>query len=143
MIFWSFPMHIPMSRDEIAQFLEILPAEVDHLWRKGRLQRTIACPYRDNPLLNWSSQYDVLEYALVSGDLPQKLSKEYAALWICNLAEADQDDDFESYGFDEQVQSLLLMALEDGLSSDVKTGVLIATIILVSRFGLKSLCQEP
>ena len=135
-------MHIPVAREEVAQFLETCPMFVDELWRAGRLQRTIGCPYRCNPSLNWSSQYDVLEYALASGDLPVKLTKEEAALWICNLAEVDESGRLEVHSLEGHVSALISMASEDGLSFDVETSARIATTIFVSRHALNTLCLE-
>lgn len=135
-------MHLPVAREEIAHFLEINPTGVDQLWHSKRLQRTISCPYRDSPLLNWSSQYDVLEYALVSDDLPVRLSKEGAALWILILAEADEDEAFRNFTLEGQIDHLVSMAFQDGFATDVSTCVRIATTIFASRFALNNLCQE-
>ena len=66
-------MHIPMAREEIARFLEIGADAVDSLWASGKLQKTLHCPFRRFADLNYSTVYDVLEYALASGDLPVRL----------------------------------------------------------------------
>lgn len=87
-------MHFPLSRDEIASFLELAPSQVDTLWRRDFLQRSLHCPHRPVASLSHSTIYDVLEFALAAGVLPVRLSKECAALWIAQLAESDEWDVF-------------------------------------------------
>ena len=78
-------MHIPMTCEEIAVFLECETKEIQDLWDNGKLLKTQSCPYRKTNAQNQSTIYDVLEYTLSSSDLPVQLSREEAALWIFTL----------------------------------------------------------
>ena len=135
-------MHIPVAREEISRFLEMSEQSVSVAWETGELQRTISCPNRTSPLLNYTSQYDVLEFALSSGSLPACLTKEQAALWISALAEADECDCFQVAQFEDQVCHFVRMAVEDNLGSLNDLTEKIARTILLARSVLSQLCDE-
>lgn len=135
-------MHIPLSRDEIAAFLEIAPKQVEHLWHRKFLQRSLHCEHRPVTSLSYSTIYDVLEYALTAGVLPVRLSKECAALWILQLAELDEWDLFE-YALVAQ-KSILLMesAIDDGLTEMTMDPLRVARVILATQTLLLELCTD-
>ena len=132
-------MHTPMTKEEVACFLELPPSQVEQLWRLGDLQRSLHHPNRPIPELSQSSVYDVLEYALVSGDLPVKLTRELAALWVASLAEADEWEDFSGASWDLQTVMLVRAAQDDGLDCMTVDPELTSIVILSSREVLRGL----
>ena len=135
-------MHIPLSRDEIAVFFEISPEQVDLLWRGEFLQRSLHCTYRPVASLNYSTIYDVLEYALTAGILPVKLSKECAALWVFQLAELDEWDVFESALIAQKAMLMMESAMDDGLVDMTKDPLQVARVILNTQVLLIGLCSD-
>lgn len=126
-------MHVPLTREEVATFLEISVLSVERLWRNGELDRTVYHGTRCSSLLAHSSPYDVLEYALASGILPVMLSRSSSALWLANLAEADEIEGFSTLAWDEQVRYLVWMADEDGLAMITPYPEKTAAVIILSR----------
>lgn len=135
-------MHIPLSRDEIATFLEVAPVQVDQLWHRHFLQRTLHCPFRPITALSYSSVYDVLEYALVSGVLPVRLSRELAALWVAQLAEADEWDLFSGGGLERKISVMIDLAKEDGLASMTDNCPKVAFEVVATQSRLLCLCAD-
>ena len=129
-------MHIPMAREEIACFLEIGADVVDSLWASGELQKTLHCPFRPFADLNYSTAYDVLEYALSSGNLPVRLPKDVAALWVALLAEANESEDYEEARWQRQVELLLDMATEDRLAIITTGAVKVACVVVLAQATL-------
>lgn len=134
-------MHVPMTKDEIASFLELSRCEVELLWQNGLLQRSLCCADRPVPALNCSTVYDVLEYALAAGVLPVRLSKQVAALWVLQLAEADTWDRFTSSDFGTRVCMMVETAVEDGLSTMTPEPGKVAAVVLGAQFSLLELCN--
>ena len=134
-------MHIPMTRDEVAAFLEVCPSEVELLWQTGLLQRSLSCSDRPVASLNYSTVYDVLEYALAAGVLPVKLSKELSALWVLQLAEADAWDRFASSDFGMRVCMMVETAVDDGLSEMTPEPGKVAAVVVATRFALLDRCD--
>lgn len=135
-------MHIPLSRDEIATFFEIAPKQVDLLWRREFLQRSLHCIYRPVASLSYSTIYDVLEYALTAGVLPIKLSKECAALWVSQLAELDEWDQFEDASIVQKAMLMTESATDDGLANMTKDPLRVARVILITQALLLELCSD-
>jgi len=135
-------MHIPLSRDEIAAFFEIAPKQVDLLWQGKFLQRSLHCAYRPVASLSYSTIYDVLEYALVAGVLPVRLSKECAALWISQLSEFDEWDVFESALVVQKATLLMESAIDDGLADMTKDPLRVTRVILATQALLLELCSD-
>ena len=135
-------MHIPMVRDEIASFLEVKGNQVDILWSTGKLQKTLHCPYRPIQDLSHSTIYDVLEYALTSGDLPVSLPREIAALWVAQLAEANEWEGYASAPLQEQVEALLLSAKADNLTNMTLDPAKVAYVAVLTQAALGNICQD-
>ncbi|WP_415400761.1 hypothetical protein [Tateyamaria sp. SN3-11] len=135
-------MHIPLSRDEIAAFFEIAPKQVDLLWRGEFLQRSLHCTYRPVASLNYSTIYDVLEYALTAGVLPIKLSKECAALWVFQLAELDEWDVFERASTAQKAMLMMEAAMDDGLADMTENPLRVASVTLSTQVLLFELCSD-
>jgi hypothetical protein len=125
-----------MTREEIAYFLEIGTDAIDSLWASGKLQKTLHCPFRPFADLNYSTVYDVLEYALASGNLPVCLPKDVAALWVALLAEANEADDYEEARWQRQVELLLDMATEDRLAIITTGAAKVACVVVLAQAAL-------
>lgn len=135
-------MHIPLSRDEIAAFFEIAPKQVDALWHKEFLQRSLHCAYRPVASLSYSTIYDVLEFALTAGVLPVRLSRDCAALWISELAELDEWDVFERASIAQKSDLMLATAMQEGLTDMTKDPSRVAGVILCTQALLLELCSD-
>jgi len=135
-------MHIPLSRDEIAGFLEVAPAQVDQLWRRDLLQRSLHCTHRPVSSLSNSTIYDVLEFALAAGVLPVRLSKECAALWIAQLAEADEWDVFECSPLARKASLMMHVAMDDGLADMTEKPMIVIRVILTTQVLLLEVCSD-
>lgn len=135
-------MHIPLSRDEIASFLEIAPEQVELLWRRGFLIRSLHCSHRPVASLSYSTVYDVLEYALAAGVLPVRLSKECAALWIAQLAEADDWDAFEPAPVTRKTFLMMQCATDDGLVDMTENPLRVVKVILATQSILLKVCSD-
>lgn len=130
-------MHIPMPKAGIAEFLEVGHDDVEQFWKNNLLQRSCPCAAADCFSEGCSSTYDVLEFALSSGDLPVVLSRELAALWVFQLAEADEDHDFASSGFGEKFDALRRTAEFEGLLDITVQPPLVVTTLLASQIVLE------
>ena len=135
-------MHIPMAREEIARFLDNGADAVDSLWASGKLQKTLHCPFRPFADLNYSTVYDVLEYALASGDLPVRLPKDVAALWVALLAEANESEGYEEARWQRQVELLLDMATEDQLTIITTGAPKVASVVVLTQGTLADTCSH-
>lgn len=135
-------MHIPLSRDEIAAFLEVAPTQVDQLWRRDLLQRSLHCTHRPVASLSYSTIYDVLEFALAAGVLPVRLSKECAALWIAQLAEADEWEEFECSPCARKAALMMHTAMEDGLADITEKPTHVIHVILGTQTLLGEVCSD-
>ncbi|WP_299734016.1 hypothetical protein [uncultured Tateyamaria sp.] len=135
-------MHIPLSRDEIAAFLEVAPKQVDLLWSRELLQRSLHCTHRPVASLSYSTIYDILEYALAAGVLPVRLSRECAALWISQLAELDEWDVFESSSIAQKTKLMMESAIDDGLAEKSGDPLGVVYVILNAQTLLFELCSE-
>lgn len=133
-------MHIPLTRDEIAVFLELAPQQVDLLWRRRFLQRSLSCAHRPVAALSYSTVYDVLEYALAAGVLSVRLSKEVAALWVAQLAEADEWDQFAGQSMTRRIWMMMEMARDDGLADMTEAPVRVAREVLLTQARLVEIC---
>lgn len=135
-------MHIPLTKDEIARFLELAPQQVDQLWQRGFLQRSLTCAYRPVSGLSYSTVYDVLEFALAAGVLSVRLSKEVAALWVAQLAEADEWDQFVGQPMTKRILMMVDMAAEDGLAKMTDAPLRVAREVLLAQSDLVDLCAK-
>lgn len=135
-------MHIPLSRDEIASFLELAPSQVDVLWRRNLLQRSLHCPHRPITSLSYSTIYDVLEFALAAGVLPARLTKECAALWIAQLAEADEWDVFAGAPMSRKASLMMEISADDGLAEMTGHPAHVVHVILSSQARLLEFCTD-
>ena len=133
-------MHIPLTKHEIATFLEIGPHEVELLWRTGVLERSLHCAYRPVPELSSSTVYDVLEYALAAGALPVTVSRELAALWVAQLAEADEWEAYQDAAFGQRMSMMLAVAEDDGLAAMTPEAWKVAATVVAAQMGLLSVC---
>ena len=109
-------MHLPLTRREIANFLEFSEQKVEELWETGQLQRSVHCVYRYHEDLTSTTVYDLLEYALSCGILPVCISRELSALWVAELAEADESEFFNSACLSSRIEELLHLAHRGGLA---------------------------
>ena len=135
-------MHIPLALEEVASFLKIPVWVVEGLVRSGHLKRTIGCPYRPNPALYRSSIYDVLEFMLWAGNSQEELRRETAALWVCVLAECDEEDGFQTASTMQQTAQIVETAVCEGFAVNDKCSVRIAENILSTRTKLVRFCEE-
>ena len=135
-------MHIPLTKYEIAAFLEIGSHDVELLWRTGVLERSLHCAYRPVPELSSSTVYDVLEYALAAGVLPATVSRELAALWVAQLAEADEWDAYQRAEFGERMSMMLTMAEDDGLAAMTPEAWKVAATLVAAQIGLVAVCCD-
>lgn len=135
-------MHLPMTPKEIADFLEIQITAVFDLIEAGKLRRTICCPYRHDAALNWSSVYDVLEYALTCGRLSFRLTPELASAWVFLLAEADELACFEQLSTSDQAAMLLEMKYLSDLQPTNDSELSIAYLLLCTRSELMVVCSD-
>ncbi|WP_299283308.1 hypothetical protein [uncultured Tateyamaria sp.] len=135
-------MHIPLSRDEIAAFLQVAPVQLDLLWRRGLLQRSLHCTHRPIAALSYSTIYDVLEFALAAGVLPVRLSKECAALWVAQLAEADELDEFEHASTNRRTALMMEAAIDDGLAAITRDPMHVVHVILATQAILYERCSD-
>jgi len=135
-------MHIPLSRDEIAFFFAIAPAQVDLLWHQDLLKRSLYCVYRPVRSLSYSTIYDVLEFALTAGFLPVRLSKECAALWVSQLAELDEWDIFGSALGAQKALHMMETATDDGLATMTEDPLRVTRVILATQALLIELCSD-
>lgn len=135
-------MHIPLSRDEIAAFFEIAPKQVDLLWQEKFLQKSLYCAHRPVASLSYSTIYDVLEYALVAGVLPVRLSKECAAIWVFQLAELDEWDLFENASVIQKSTLMVESAMDDRLAEMTTDPLRVARVILSTQALLLDLCLD-
>lgn len=135
-------MHIPLSRDEIAAFFQIAPNQVDVLWHREFLQRSLQCVYRPVASLSYSTIYDVLEYALAAGVLPVTLSKECAALWVSELAELDEWDVFEKASIAEKTMLMMESAMDEGLADVTTDPMRVTRAILTTQGVLLEVCSD-
>jgi len=131
-----------MAREEIACFLEISADAIESLWTSGKLQKTLHCPYRPIAVLNYSTVYDVLEYALASGDLPVCLPNDIAALWVALLAEANELEEYEEARWQRQVELLLDMATEDRLAIATIGAAKVACVVVLAQATLADRCRR-
>ena len=135
-------MHIPMTCDEIAGFLEVKKMKVELLWRSGLLQRSFQCAYRPAPEFGYSTVYDVLEYALAAGVLPVTLTKEIAALWVAQLAEADEWDVYSAEALEGRITLMMELSIVDGLSEMTDEPCKVAAVIVAAQTGLVMRCHD-
>ncbi|MDG1183070.1 MAG: hypothetical protein P8N30_10215 [Tateyamaria sp.] len=135
-------MHIPMTCEEIAVFLECETKEIQDLWDNGKLLKTQSCPYRKTNAQNQSTIYDVLEYTLSSSDLPVQLSREEAALWIFTLAEADEWDEYLKMTMHQKVEALMHLTDELTFIKNDQNSAKVSFTILIAQKVLSDICSE-
>jgi len=130
-------MHMPLTQNEIAEFLRVDEATVWELWVSGALQRTYACGDRPIEALNFCTVFDVIEYALTSNNLSVTLSKEQAALWIELLAEAGEDIEFEEGCFSTKEKMLAQAAACEGLHAMTEDSAKVISVLLDTQQSFK------
>lgn len=135
-------MHIPMSRTEIANFLEQTPDDVERAWSSNALQRTVYHEERLSHDLAQSSIFDVLEYALAHGTFPMQLSKEHTSLWILYLCEAAAWEDWADWSVSERAAQLFSFAISEGLCDGREENAKVALTLVVAQIGLLSTCLQ-
>jgi hypothetical protein len=136
-------MHVPMARDEIAEFLETNPTNIEQIWSDGSLKRSISNEIRMYSGLTQSSIFDVLEYAMSSGDLPICVSPTEAAMWVLYLCEACEENEWNELGFEERTANILAVSIEDGLSVTADTrAALTATTLILAHQTLLNICTQ-
>ncbi|WP_415918844.1 hypothetical protein [Tateyamaria sp. SN6-1] len=135
-------MHIPLTRNEIAGFLEINTMQVDLLSATGRLQKSLSCPLRISTEFTYSTVYDVLEFALSAGHLPVTLARETAALWVAQMAEADEWDTYVRASTVRRIEMLIELARDDGLDVMTPNHEKVATSLILSQMALISSASE-
>lgn len=73
--------------------------------------------------------------------LPVTLTKEVAALWIAQLAEADEFEDFAERTIVGKIFVLMDMSIEEGLTEITHERGKVAAIILAAQAQLVDRCQ--
>jgi len=135
-------MHIPLTQDEIATFLQITPTQVQTLWNHCLLDRSLQCAERPLASLGYSTIYDVIEYALVVDVLPVTLTRELAALWIAQLAELDEWDETHSCSIARKSSLMLSAALDDGLADMTDQPDKVVSAVLDAQAALVGRCLD-
>lgn len=135
-------MQIPMTQHEIASFLEVPVTKVHFLWRIGRLEQSFHDTRHPAQELGHSTVYDVLEYALVAGALPVTLTKELAALWVAQLAEADTCQDYRAETLEGRICLTMEMAVQDGLADMTDEPAKVAAVVVATQAGLIMNCEN-
>ncbi|GGX63413.1 hypothetical protein GCM10007385_35690 [Tateyamaria omphalii] len=135
-------MHIPLTQDEIANFLKITPTQVQTLWHHCLLDRSLHCAERPLAPLGYSTIYDVIEYALVAGVLPLTLTRELAALWIAQLAELDEWDEAQPCSNARKSSLMLSAAIDDGLADMTDKPAKVVSTILDAQAVLVAGCLD-
>ena len=82
----------------------------------------------------------MLEYALSRRGSGIVLTREYAAMWVFVLAEADEQDDFVNQSLYRQASTLVAMAVADGFASDDDLALKTANQVLQVRAHLLGIC---
>lgn len=123
-------LNIPLSQTELAVFLDVSKETIETLWDVGLLRRTIACKYRPTGAIAHSSPFDALEYGLASGDLPKRLSRKQAEMWVFCLAEAVEEESYLDGELSQQAKTLYLAAAEEGLTDARQDSCEIASTIV-------------
>lgn len=134
-------VHVPMSREEIAQFLEVSEKEIEVYWQQNQLRRTVYNSARLNSSLAQSSTFDVIELGLVTGALEAQLSKEHAALWVTYLCEACESSTWEAADVEERTLAVFAIACDEGLCvSQDQNAMRIALTMILSLSALVDIC---
>lgn len=134
-------MHLPMSRSEIAEFLNVSSADVELFWQSGQLRRSLCCPCRPISSLNYSTVYDVLECTLTLHKHPFNLSKDSATRWIELLAETDDLHSFENASAQKRTTRLADAAMATGLAAVPRKCAAIAKILICEQAALVRMCK--
>lgn len=133
-------MHFPMSRSEIGLFLGIRPSQVEALWASGHLKKSLSCPYRLVEALNYSTVYDVLEFALTLHGFAQSIPKDVAVCWVELLAEVEEWDDFTESSFEKRIKILLAAAVDAGLTDLTSESRAMAGALIFLQDALMHAC---
>lgn len=134
-------MHVPMSRSEIAMFLETTQQNVEQAWQSNALKRTVFHEERLTTELAQSSIFDVLEYALAHDALPVRLSKHEAAMWVLCLCEACEWEDWSDWQVAERASQLMAFAADEGIAPvDAQLSAKIAMTVIVTQGSLLGIC---
>lgn len=134
-------MHVPMSREEIAQFLEVSEKQIEKYWEQNQLRRTVYNSARLNSSLAQSSTFDVIELGLVTGAIKPQLSKENAALWVTYLCEACESSNWEAADMQERTLAVFAIACDEGLcGSQDHSAIRIALTMILSLSALIDIC---
>lgn len=129
-------MHVPLSREEIADFLDVSATQVEQLWKTDTLKKSLQCPLRTVQELRYSSVYDVMEYALAARVLPVSLTPKLAALWVLQLAEADDLEEFEAASWAKRTEDLLEMAVFEGFAKMTPDPAHVARVVISTQAAL-------
>lgn len=135
-------MIIPMSRKEISTILDVEEIYVEHLWNRGELRRSIENEYRSCSGLRQSCAFDVLEYLLSAKKLQVTMSRELAALWVTNLAEVLDIQEFGDPSLPIITKALYDMSLEDGLCEMGNNSQLIAFVCVATFREIDQMCAS-
>ncbi len=136
-------MHIPLTRHEIADFLETTSVEVEHLWASGKLKRSQYNDIRPIAALAQSSIFDVAEYTLASDHLFLSLAPAEAAMWTLYLCELCECEDWDEWTQQDRAENILACAADDGLANieDMNAARTAATVIM-THTTLMNICQK-
>jgi hypothetical protein len=136
-------MHVPMARDEIAKFLETTSANIERVWLNGSLKRSVGDEIRTYSGLARSSIFDVLEYAMSSGDLPAQISPSEAAMWVLYLCEACEWDEWSELSVTKRIENILAISIEDGLIvAEDPQAAITATSLILAHQTLLNICSQ-
>jgi hypothetical protein len=89
-----------------------------------------------------SSIFDVLEYAMSSGDLPICVPPTEAAIWVLYLCEVCEEE-WDELDVEERIANVLTVSIEDGLNVTVDTrATLTATTLILAHQTLLNICMQ-
>ena len=78
-----------------------------------------------------------------SGDLPVKVSREHAALWVTYICEAAEWDVWEEWDIHERASQILAFAMDEGLCNPcTETDARAAMTVVVTQLTLIDLCLQ-
>lgn len=119
----SNPMHLPLSRKEIADFLERSIYSVELAWWDGRLQKTLFAEDRLSHCLAQSTIFDVIEFRLNYGQNRHPISREHSAIWVSYLCELSELETWPQMSVEDRKSYVLRYAIDDGLCSSFDSQV--------------------
>jgi hypothetical protein len=110
-------MLFPLTRREIAKFLEVDGEFVEEIWRARLLKRSLYNHHRFSEDLAASSIFDLIEFKITLDPTLNNLEPAEAKAWVDCLAYSSEAENWLSLDFEERCFSVLEFADDECLIS--------------------------